>query len=208
MSVRSVASMTAFENQIVDELVLFDMKYAPRRELLCCLTSDGASEIDRAVGTINRVDLPKSLDAVLKAGDGVRLFHNHPSEGSLSAADWWQSIRWNGKADLIAINRHRTIFSGAAKNVPELTALLSRVELDEVRDCGECALFAAACPPDAHQLKPIATHLVSHLLNIELCSLGLVYYEFQLSVRDDIIWSACRNCQIWDSVSAEMRGLL
>jgi hypothetical protein len=112
---RVVAEMTNFEGRLIDEIVLFDATNASQRELLCFISVDGEREIDRAVGTINRVELPKSLDAMLEAGEGIRLFHNHPSEGSLSAVDWWQSIRWNGKADLIAINGQRSISVGRPK---------------------------------------------------------------------------------------------
>ncbi|MGW9822296.1 hypothetical protein ACUXK4_004891 [Methylorubrum extorquens] len=205
---RPVASLTDFENEIVDEIVLFDAQNSSAREILCCLTPDGASEIARAVGSINRVELPLSLEDVLSAGEGVRLFHNHPSQGSLSATDWWQSIRWQGKADLIAINSKRTIFSGAARNLTALTYLLERIDLDTIRDDGEYALYAAPCPPNAHSIKPIARHLISHLLNIQLLDKGLVHYDFQLSEEDRVIWNACSNLGVWPIVAAEMNKSL
>ena len=74
--------------------------------------------------------------------------------------------------------------------VPDLDALLGRIDLNALRDDGEAALYSVRCPDDANILKSYAHHLVSHVLNLELEGMALIAYEVRLSENDTSIWQA------------------
>ena len=111
---RPLSSLTPFELATVTDLIAFQTATQEKQELLICVSADGTAEVGRNKGTINRVDLPKEAEDLLKQQGSIRLFHNHPKQGSLSAADWRQSNRWMGRADLVAGNTDGSIFCGAA----------------------------------------------------------------------------------------------
>ena len=198
---RPLSSLTQFEQDTVAELVKFQRDSKGQHELLICVSADGTIEIGRNKGPQNGVELPAEAGALLEQNGSIRLFHNHPQQGSLSPADWRQSNRWMGRADLIAVNSRGSIFSGASAHVPELGALLEKVNLNTLRDDGENALYAAPCHKSESWLKTATYHLVGHALNLELEAMGLVAYEAKLSEEDMELWLNCENAGFWKIIT-------
>ena len=204
---RSVANMTDFEQSTLEALISDGSGNIRRTELLICIDERGTAEIDRAEGEESRVDLTEEMERRLIAGGTVKLFHNHPSNNSISGSDWHQSIRWDGRAEIVVLNRYGSVFCGTSEKSADVKRLLTQVQLNDVRDDGESALLSSG-GPELAKLKISSVHLVSHIINLRLRNMGLVCYDTWLSEYDEGLLQACADSSLLIAIDTAITGLL
>ena len=79
-------------------------------ELLQCLDAAGTSEHGRSIGRKAAPFTPE-MDAAIAAEGGVRQWHNHPSQDSLSHQDWL-CAGLSETVEVLALNANGSIFVG------------------------------------------------------------------------------------------------
>jgi hypothetical protein len=157
----------------------------PTSELLICLDGLGQTEIDRTTGAIDRASLTQTMLDARKAGD-VCLWHNHPSRGSLSTADWTQCRKEIKTTWVAAVNDAGSWFRGRL-----LQPLSSRLDVDDQTS----AIHALVTEPGPVVDDFISDFfddlgwLCSHLVNLRLKQLGVIEYDFELHGRDEVRYS-------------------
>jgi hypothetical protein len=216
MTLRGPAQFTDFERKKVEEIKQFQQRMLKDQELLICVSEDGEIELDRVVGEADKAELPKHILAELSQGKVIRLFHNHPSNLSLSHADWNLSTTFGGRAEPIAINTSGSIFVGATLDLQGMTALLQSKNLGDVLLLGDGAYLATPVPTHMDddqrgqyvRYKGLAAHLVSHALNQELANRRLVQYEFTLSPNDATLFAFADSVKLIEVAESKMKSML
>ncbi|WIY70843.1 hypothetical protein KB221_07420 [Aquidulcibacter paucihalophilus] len=174
--------LTDFELAIAQELA------KPREtELLICLNSDGTVEVDRVEGATDRAELT-DLMRVAMASEGVRLWHNHPSRGSLSSADWRLAVANVGIRSIAAVNDSGTVFLGSVKDRSRLDPSL----FDDAAGMGEHPLTLPIITKDSFNDMVHMTFLASHLANQQACDDGMICYAAALSDYDQSLWDTAQ----------------
>ena len=80
-------------------------------EMHIALDGAGVSLVDVVVHPATGGDMSASMVAAANSAKGCRIFHNHPSEHSLSAADWTVLANFPGM-EITAVNSEGTTFRG------------------------------------------------------------------------------------------------
>ena len=82
------ATMTNVERNTLLALLTFANEARnSRNELLHCLDAEGLQVIDTSTG-VKVAPITDTMVKAMEEGGGVRLWHNHPSQDSLSHTDW------------------------------------------------------------------------------------------------------------------------
>jgi len=179
----SDVQISAFERTIAQQLT------GPRSsELLICLNFDGTVEIDRSDGEVDRAELTKPMLEAM-AREGVRLWHNHPSRGSLSSADWRLVSKNPGIILIAAVNDSGTIFAGSAEDVQRLNPGF----FDDAAGVAEVPLTAPKMNEEFSEDMSFLAFFGSHLANEEAKNQGVISYLVEFSDHDQALWTIARN---------------
>jgi hypothetical protein len=174
---------TAFELKAYFEILAFAQDPAnDGMELLQCLDAAGTCEHGRSSGR-KSAPLTPAMDAAIEAGRGVRHWHNHPSQDSLSHQDWL-CAGLSETVEVLALNAAGSVFVGRIvawddrlhELLPWLPQLASDLEwhIDTLAKERELAV--------EHQVG--LTNLTGHILNMALANEVSVRYAFCLMGRN------------------------
>lgn len=123
------------------------------------------------------------MRAAIASRTGVRLWHNHPSQDSLSHSDWL-CAGVNDDIEVLALNERGSIFVGRIVDWDgRLTALLERLP----RLAGDLELRMDSLADElglAADLRVELAHLIGHVLNRALATCMPVRYAYCLLGRD------------------------
>jgi hypothetical protein len=131
---------TSLERASIGEVLAHQHGFAPppgvqpttgeASELHIALDGDGAKEISRQVQPAEGGEMDEAMQAAANSSLGCRIFHNHPSHGSLSASDWNVLANHPGM-EMVAVNSRGTTFRGkvvAAEAFPDWFAAVTNAE--------------------------------------------------------------------------------
>ena len=174
---------TKGELQAFGEILAFAQDSAnAEMELLQCLDAAGTCVHGRSIGRKAAPFTPE-IDAAIAAGGGVRQWHNHPSQDSLSHQDWL-CAGVSERVEVLALNANASIFVGRIttwdERLHELLPCLPRLAADL-----EFHIDAQAKQQglSIEHLVGLAS-LTGHILNIALANKMPVRYAFCLVGKD------------------------
>ena len=176
-------NFTDLELQAFTEILAFAQDSAnAEMELLQCLDAAGTCEHGRSIGRKVAPFTPE-MDAAIDAGGGVRQWHNHPSQDSLSHQDWL-CAGLSERVEVLALNANGSIFVGRITSwddrLHELLPWLPQLAAD----------LEFHIDAKAKQRGLSIEHLVGlaslngHILNTALANKMPVRYAFRLLGRD------------------------
>ena len=147
-----------------------------------------ALKVDKATVVSLRTDhRPGSTDpdAAMQdewdAGGSLIIHHNHPSDESLSCADWRTLLDFP-VSEIFAHTTDGSIFYGALVDRDSATVALS--QFDEAGNAAEAVIIAAS-PPPSEALLGLSNLLRKHAVALALAGKGCVVYEH----RSGLIWA-------------------
>lgn len=150
-------------------------------ELLHCINNAGTRTIVREIG-YKRVKLPQvALDAIETSL--VRIWHNHPSQGSISDADW-MAAGVNNRTEILAVNESGTIYVGRILNWPDKFDAVMNQNLKRLAGLLDHVMQRHTTSHKVFDERLASCHLDGHLLNLCLAECGVVRYAAQLSDVD------------------------
>lgn len=164
-------------------------------EMLICLSGDGHTVIDAAVGAVDKVTLTPKMLAAAASSEGCRFVHNHPSGGSISAADWRLALGQLGILEILAVNRRGSIFQAAVsrastidlQQVVAASDLSADVDDDLFRSAWATYDVAVKTDPNVQSPQPLQDAIRwmwSHFVNERLHAKGHAEYHAILSGPD------------------------
>lgn len=176
-------TFTPAELRAFEEILTFALDPAnAEMELLVCMDAAGTWEHGRSTGRRAAPFTPE-IDAAIAAGCGVRQWHNHPSQDSLSHHDWL-CAGLSDMVEVLALNSHGSIFVGRIVKwddrlrgllewLPKLAADLEMHvdRLAKVRGLAAINLVGMAS-------------LTGHMLNTALAKTAPVRYAYALKGAD------------------------
>lgn len=101
-------------------------------ELHIALDGTGTTEVSRQIVPASGGEMDAAMKAAANSQVGCRIFHNHPTQGSLSASDWNVLANHPGM-QMTAVNSRGTTFRGEVVAVgafPSWFAAVARAEGD------------------------------------------------------------------------------
>lgn len=159
-----------------------------------CLDTAGNVVHDTSTGYKSA---PKTelMDKAILAGEGVRLWHNHPSQDSLSHHDWL-CAGTSADLEVLALNSQGSIFVGRIDNWDDrLHSLLDWLP----RLGGDLEIHMSNLAVD-RKLDPDITCELSkftgHVLNSALADCEFVRYGYCLLPADEKIINQCSSLGI------------
>lgn len=176
-------NFTGREKQTMAEITEFAKSSGnSNRELMHCLDAHGLVLHDQSMG-LKSAPLTDLMKDAMRTGLGVRLWHNHPSQDSLSSHDW-NCAGACPEVEILAVNASGSIFVG---RMPEwrdeneaLIKTLSRIAGD--------AQFKISGMAREKQIDigiQIALEkLTGHIVNLGMRNAGVVCYACQFSDGD------------------------
>ncbi len=159
-----------------------------RNELMRCLDSAGTCLHAESTG-LGAAPVTDEMKDAIAAGGGVRLWHNHPSQDSLSHYDWI-CAGCSPDLEVLALNERGSIFVGRIADwddklhsvFPKLPPLAGHLEL-------RMNHRAAAAKVDPALLVELSK-FTGHILNQALAGCTSVRYAYCLTPPDDTIMRA------------------
>lgn len=176
-------TFTPAERQAFAEILTFARDPAnTQMELLLCMNAVGTCEHGRSTGR-KAAPFTPAIEAAIAAGGGVRQWHNHPSQDSLSHHDWF-CAGLSDMVEVLALNAQGSIFVGRIVEwddrlhallewLPSLAAYLEMHIDGLVKKRGL----------DAVHLVAMAS-LTGHMLNTALANTMPVRYAYTLQNAD------------------------
>lgn len=176
-------TFTPAERQAFEEILTFALDPAnAEMELLLCMDAAGTWEHGRSTGRKAAPSTPE-IDAAIAAGCGVRQWHNHPSQDSLSHHDWL-CAGLSDMVEVLALNAQGSIFVGRIVKwddrlhgllewLPRLAADLEMHVDGLAKDRGLAAVHLVAM-----------ASLTGHMLNTALANTMPVRYAYALQNAD------------------------
>ena len=157
-------------------------------ELLLCMDAAGTCEHGRSTGR-KAAPITPEIESAITAGGGVRQWHNHPSQDSLSHHDWL-CAGVSDKVEVLALNVRGSIFVGRIvtwdDRLHRLLEWLPRLAADlEMHVDG----LAKKRGLDAVILVAMAS-LTGHILNTALANTMPVRYAYALKNADQMTLAA------------------
>lgn len=155
-------------------------------ELMHCIDTDGTRVIDMATGR-GRVDLTEKMNSAIVAKEPVRLWHNHPSQDSLSHQDW-KSAATTSSLEIVALNDGGSIFVGRIREWRNEIEDVLRQSMRIAADLEfKMSNFAKAANMDIDHLIAFSKR-TSHVLNLAMARCQVAEYAYHLSDenRDNI----------------------
>ena len=174
---------TEVELQALGEILPFARDSAnAEMELLQCLDAAGTCEHGRSIGRKAAPFTPE-MDAAIAAGVGLRFWHNHPSQDSLSHQDWF-CAGLSERVEVLALNANGSIFVGRIASwddrLHELLPWLPRLAADLEFHIENLAKQRGL---SIEYVVGLAS-LTGHILNIALANKMPVRYAFCLLAKD------------------------
>ncbi|MDF8335768.1 hypothetical protein [Novosphingobium cyanobacteriorum] len=182
-------TFTEVELQALVEILKFAHDPAnAEMELLLCMDAAGTCEHGRSTGRKAAPFTPE-IESAIAAGGGVRLWHNHPSQDSLSHHDWL-CAGMSDMVEVLALNAKGSIFVGRIVKWDDrlhgLCEWLPRLAADlEMHVDG----LAKKRRLDAIHLVAMA-NLTMHMLNTALAKTTPVRYAYALKNADQMTIAA------------------
>ncbi|ARU18319.1 hypothetical protein A9D14_18370 (plasmid) [Croceicoccus marinus] len=176
-------TFTPAELQAFEEILTFARDPAnAEMELLLCVDAAGTCEYGRSTGRKGAPFTPE-IDAAIAASCGVRQWHNHPSQDSLSHHDWL-CAGLSDMVEVLALNDQGSIFvgrivkwddrlHGLLESLPRLAADLEMHVDGLAKDRGFAAIHLVAM-----------ASLTGHMLNTALANTMPVRYAYALQNAD------------------------
>lgn len=186
----------------------------PVYELLICLDSAKALEIDRTYGTSSGAELTKKmLDFGVNHSRGAVLIHNHPLQGSLSDSDWKILFSHHGVKEIVAVNSSGSVFSGKATT--STTVGSTPTQLINPQDNSAAVkqeinykIAENSLPGVDMQMFEDVKHLISHLVNERYDTKGIISYSAILSNADNAILRDGTLAPILNAIQTEITSLI
>ncbi len=171
---------TPLEEEAVAAIKAFEAEQNSRNELMYCLDASGSRIIDITSG-MREAPLSRKMRDAMEAGSALRLWHNHPSNDSLSAEDW-KVASVSPDIEVVALTSTGSTFVG---RVPDWD---DRLEI-AFKHIPQIAGFAQIEVLKANKGYPHTAldNLVGHLIGCELASRKLLRYAHRLSARDQAV---------------------
>lgn len=159
-----------------------------RNELMRCLDAAGTLLHAESTGHCEAPLTDEMKDAIV-AGGGVRLWHNHPTQDSLSHHDWF-SAGASPDVEILALNERGSIFVGRIVDwddrlhsvFPKLPPLAGHLDLH----MDHRAAIAGVDPSLRAELRKFT----GHILNCALADCATVRYAYCLTPLDDAVMRA------------------
>ncbi|GAB6974601.1 hypothetical protein [Methylobacterium phyllosphaerae] len=164
-------------------------------ENLRCLDASGTVVHDMSVG-VKAAPSTDKMEAAIKARTGVRQWHNHPSEDSLSHYDW-QFAAWSPHIEILVLNKRESFFVGRIVKEDDrfnhIFPWLSRLSTDLHFEIDRIAKKQKL---DFSLFEPLSK-LTGHILNTALATCcSSVRYAYHLSPDDQAVVAACSSLRI------------
>ena len=174
---------TQVETQALTEILTFAQDPSNLgMELLICLDAAGTLEHGRSTGS-GAAPFTEEMEAAITAANGVRLWHNHPSQQSLSQQDWL-CAESSAAVEVLAVNVNGSIFVG-------------RIVKRDARLCDLLQWLRKLSPDLEMHVDKLAkkrnfnteylvglSSLTGHMLNIAFAKKMSVRYAFRLLGTD------------------------
>ena len=182
--------LTASEQQTLTQLLEFAKDPANHEmELMHCLDAAGGALQETSTGK-KAAPITAEMFSRIDAGGGVRLWHNHPSNDSLSAQDWL-CAGYSEQLEVLALNSRGSLFMGRIVDWDDrfhgllawLPRLAGDLELHMDRLATTCGLH-----PD---YKVALARFTGHVLNCALASVVTVRYAFAMLPPEQAVLTAC-----------------
>ncbi len=186
---------TPVEQRHFGAIIEFALGAANREwENLRCINAAGTRMHDMSVGW-KSAPLTDKMKAEIKAGGGVRQWHNHPSQDSLSHSDW-ECAGLSPTIEILALNERGSIFVGRIVEWDERLHHLLRwfPVFSEVLEL-HMEKLAKARGLDIGLLYPLSK-FTGHVLNCALAACVPVRYAYSLEPADQATVDACSALRI------------
>jgi hypothetical protein len=188
-------TFTALERKAFEEILRFATDPAnAEMELLLCLDAAGKQEHDRSSGR-KAAPVTDTMYAKMEAGAGVRQWHNHPSQDSLSNQDWLCAGAFD-TVEVLALNQRGSFFVGRIAEwddrLKPLLAWLPRLGGDLELHMSDLARKKGL----AVDLQVRLAKFTGHVLNIALANRMPVRYAHCLVCEDSDVLAACEKLAI------------
>lgn len=147
-----------------------------RRELMHCVDAAGTIVHDTSTGH-QRADHTPAMQIAMESRTGIRFWHNHPSQDSLSHSDWL-CAGLNDDIEVLALNEQGSIFVGRIVDwddrLTKLFEWLPRLAADlELHMDGLAHKLSLPA-----NLKVELSHLTGHVLNRALATRMPIRYAY------------------------------
>lgn len=171
-----------------------------KRELLICTDSTTPRKIGSSLGSGKDARLTGVMLRHLRGGGRCRLWHNHPSYGSLSITDWRLALHWAGIDEIGAVNQSGTWFRGDVQNKDKLLHItktfihshmvgrlgaIATTHFQDAEVIASNALMSTPSPKFNLYLAAFGTHAV----NAALSRLAITGYSMTLGGNDAMMHS-------------------
>ncbi|MCJ2099035.1 VOC family protein [Methylobacterium sp. E-046] len=190
---------TEFEESHLSAIKEFARNAANRRwENLRCLDAAGTRMHDMSCG-LGGVVITDTMKSVMRAGEGARFWHNHPSQDSLSHHDWICAGSCPD-VEILATNERGSIFVG---RIPAWDDRLRHVLKEFPRLSGDLALHLDTLAKEAgldfdniYALGSFTGHVQNLALAECLAPSDVLAYGYCLVQQDQAVVDACSRLGI------------
>lgn len=151
------------------------------RELMYCLDTAGTHVIDTSVG-YKSAEVTDKMRSAIEAGC-ARMWHNHPSRGSISDSDWILA-GCTERTEILAVTVSETIYVGRMMEWPDAFDAVMRENFRRLASDLDNVLQQHTLTKETFNERLDSAHLDGHLLNLSLAYCGVVRYAALLSSED------------------------
>lgn len=199
--------LTAFEQLHLDAIIEFARNPANSQwENLRCLDAAGTRMHDMSVG-LKAAPLTELMKTAMSGSMGVRQWHNHPSQDSLSNSDW-ECAGFSPDLEVLALNKLGSIFIGRIKEwddrlshvLPWLPSLARDLQFHMDRAAKKAGL--------SQPFLCALSQFTGHVLNSALAACSSVRYAYHLVSDDQAVIDACSELHIIEGGLAYARAAI
>lgn len=163
-------------------------------ENLRCLDAAGTRMHDISVG-VKAAPVTNAMKTAIEGGSGVRQWHNHPSQDSLSHHDW-ECAGCSPDLEILALNERGSIFVGRIADwddrLHHVFPWLPRLSGDLEIHMDQCAKKAGLNASLRYALRKFT----GHVLNSALAACSPIRYAYHLMPDDQAVIDACSQFHI------------
>jgi len=150
-------------------------------ELMHCLDTAGTNLIDTSVG-YKSAEVTDKMRNAIEAGC-ARMWHNHPSRGSISDSDWMLA-GCTERTEILAVTVSETIYVGRMMEWPDSFDAVMGENFRRIAGDLDNVLQQHTLANETFNERLDSAHLDGHLLNLSLAYCGVVRYAALLSSED------------------------
>jgi hypothetical protein len=188
-------AFTELEQATIDQIRAFARKPENKTwELMHCLDAGGFAFHDKSSG-LKQAEITEKMKDAMRAGEGVRLWHNHPSGQSLSHHDW-NVAACCPTVEVLAVSEHGSIFVG---RIPEWDDAFQAV-IEKLSRIGADLEFRVSriCREEEvrFELTNALSTLTGHFSNLAVGMSSVGNYAFSLADRDQQIFDEAASLDI------------